>query len=119
MPHTCTRADADGDQLSDGGGSLPRALSKQSSARRGGRGDPFGPDSPLGDWSLQLKDLQFVKRPDGSDWHLGAGSYGNVRRRLRELCATDDLIGACQAEGHGVIESFPSLGTNDSAGTKR
>ena len=71
----CRRAD--GDQLSEGG-SLPTQISKQSS---GPSADPFGADSPFsGDWALQLRDLSFVKRPDGSDMLLGAGSYGNVRQ---------------------------------------
>ena len=76
--NTWHRHRADGDQLSEGG-SLPTEISKQSSTRQGSA-DPFGADSTFsGDWALQLKDLSFVKRPDGSDMLLGAGSYGNVR----------------------------------------
>ena len=39
---------------------------------------PF-PDVPWSDWQIDPRDLQIVQRPDGKDWLLGGGAFGQVR----------------------------------------
>lgn len=38
---------------------------------------------PLTDWEIQESEIEICKRPDGSLWHLGAGSYGQVFKAMR------------------------------------
>jgi len=39
---------------------------------------PF-PDVPWSDWQIDARDIQIVQRPNGKDWLLGGGAFGQVR----------------------------------------
>ena len=48
---------------------------------------PF-PDVPWSDWQIDPRDIQIVQRPNGKDWLLGGGAFGQVRRcTVLALCA--------------------------------
>jgi hypothetical protein len=38
---------------------------------------------PFSDWEIDPKDIEIMKRPDGSEWELGAGGFGKVYKALR------------------------------------
>ena len=38
---------------------------------------PF-PDVPWSDWQIDARDIQIVQRPNGKDWLLGGGAFGQV-----------------------------------------
>lgn len=40
-------------------------------------------DMPFSDWEVDPKDIEIMKRPDGSDWTLGQGGFGRVYKALR------------------------------------
>ena len=39
---------------------------------------PF-PDVPWSDWQIDARDIQIVQRPNGKDWLLGGGAFGQAR----------------------------------------
>jgi hypothetical protein len=52
----------------------------------GGRRPPLAePDleTPFDDWEVDPAELEFLTRPDGSAWELGAGGHGAVYKALR------------------------------------
>lgn len=38
------------------------------------------PSLPWSDWEIDPRDITICRREDGSDYKLGAGAYGTVRR---------------------------------------
>ena len=38
------------------------------------------PSMPWSDWEVPGDQIEICKRPDGSDWELGAGAFGKVQR---------------------------------------
>lgn len=40
-------------------------------------------DMPLSDWEIHESEIEICKRPDGSLWHLGGGSFGQVFKAMR------------------------------------
>lgn len=38
-----------------------------------------GIDLEIQSWFVDASEIEFCRRPDGSDWLLGEGSYGKVR----------------------------------------
>jgi hypothetical protein len=42
---------------------------------------PF-PDVPWSDWQIDARDIQIVQRPNGKDWLLGGGAFGQVPGQL-------------------------------------
>lgn len=44
-----------------------------------------GIDLEIQSWFVDPSEIEFCRRPDGSDWLLGEGSYGKVIVRLTSL----------------------------------
>ena len=44
----------------------------------GGAGNFSLPAMPWSDWEIPSTDIQICRRPNGSDWELGSGSFGKV-----------------------------------------
>lgn len=56
--------------------------SRSSGVRSRGKG--FNKkDLPLSDWEIHESEIEICKRPDGTLWHLGAGSFGQVFKAMR------------------------------------
>ena len=47
---------------------------------------PF-PDVPWSDWQIDARDIQIVQRPNGKDWLLGGGAFGQVRFQYHPAAA--------------------------------
>ena len=47
---------------------------------------PF-PDVPWSDWQIDARDIQIVQRPNGKDWLLGGGAFGQVLEQGRACVA--------------------------------
>lgn len=64
-------------------------------------------DSPFVDsWRIMPSELQICRRPDGSEWLLGEGSFGKVRAvRLRAggSCAEEATATACYYVGFKLL----------------
>jgi hypothetical protein len=58
-----------GDAASSGTRSTSRALDKR--------------ELPLSDWEIHESEVEICKREDGSLWHLGGGSFGQVFKAIR------------------------------------
>ena len=70
---------ADGD-ASTGTRSTSRAFNKR--------------DVPLSDWEIHESEVEICKRDDGSLWHLGGGSFGQVFKAIRN--GVQPVAGAAQ-----------------------
>ena len=81
---------ADGD-ASTGTRSTSRAFNKR--------------DVPLSDWEIHESEVEICKREDGSLWHLGGGSFGQVFKAIRN--GVQPVAGAAQ---HTVCPSPCSAG---------
>jgi serine/threonine protein kinase len=67
-------------------------LSNNSTVEEGGQSgggeearDHFATDglATLSDWEIRPEEIEYMKRPDGSDWELGTGGFGKVYKALR------------------------------------
>jgi hypothetical protein len=59
---------------------------RERESAAGGRRPPLAePDleAPFDDWEVDPAELEFLTRPDGSAWELGAGGHGAVFKALR------------------------------------
>jgi hypothetical protein len=39
------------------------------------------PRVPFSDWELRPEDIEICRRPDGRQWEIGAGAFGQVQAR--------------------------------------
>jgi hypothetical protein len=51
-----------------------------------------GIDLEIQSWFVDASEIEFCRRPDGSDWLLGEGSYGKVRGSGCMVCAAACLL---------------------------
>lgn len=51
-------------------------------------------DVPLSDWEIHESEVEICKRDDGSLWHLGGGSFGQVFKAIRN--GVQPVAGAAQ-----------------------
>jgi hypothetical protein len=51
------------------------------------------PSMPWSDWEIPAEQIAIAKRPDGSDWELGAGAFGKVW--VQSLLPTPEQPAAC------------------------
>ena len=55
---------------------------------------------PWSDWEVPGDQIEICKRPDGSDWELGAGAFGKVRA----ACMAQHIPhSACRHRVHDVV----------------
>lgn len=50
---------------------------------------------PLSDWEIHESEIEICKRPDGSLWHLGGGSFGQVFKAMKSGVAPVAGEGNC------------------------
>jgi hypothetical protein len=51
-----------------------------------------GIDLEIQSWFVDASEIEFCRRPDGSDWLLGEGSYGKVHGSGCLTCETAGLL---------------------------
>lgn len=50
---------------------------------------------PFSDWVLKTEDIEICKRPDGDDWQIGCGAFGQVCTAALETKGVGAMLVRC------------------------